>query len=95
MAALASPLVLVWLQVDAHRQPFAAVGGIAWVVYVASAIHSLHAMRGTDAPERAWTHIATWLALATAASISLFLFARDALAGDAWPIAAFTPWRSG
>lgn len=91
--ALLLPIGLVWLQVDAHHQPFAGLGGVAWLAYALVALRALMLFRGGDGTERQLAHVSVAVATTSAASLSLYLLAADASLGNAWRYAAAAlPW---
>ncbi|GAB6195560.1 DUF2339 domain-containing protein [Lysobacter xanthus] len=91
--ALVAPLALVWWQADAHHQPLAGLGGLAWLAFGVVAWRVSAQLRDEASSSRGWAHVAAWASAALLASISLFVAADDARLGDAWRYAgAVLPW---
>lgn len=94
---LAAPLAIA--QVDAHGQPFAGWGGVAWLLFAACGVRSLVGLRGEDREGgehgrlAACAQFAWWLLWPLVLSLSAWEFARGQALGDGWRIALpALPW---
>lgn len=93
LATMAAAAPLAMMQSQAHAQPFAGYGAVAWVIYIALGLRSLVCLRQGDHPLAPWAQLVWWLVLPFAASLSLaWLGGRFAL-DEGWRIAATAlPW---
>ncbi|AWV08335.1 hypothetical protein C9I47_2659 [Lysobacter maris] len=104
-AALAAAVPLAFAQADAHAQPFAGLGLLAWVLYAGCGIYTLSGLRRVDGRARGFAH-AGWVAAWTVAlGLGLLELAKRLGLGDGWwvalaaapllAVAAATLWRPG
>lgn len=90
---LATPLLLAWVQQDAHRHPFGDYGVFAWLAYGGLGLRALRCLRGHEAPEPALAHGVWWLSWGLAASLALAYAAESGALGAGWVFAAgAAPW---
>ncbi|WP_363798654.1 DUF2339 domain-containing protein [Lysobacter firmicutimachus] len=94
--ALLAAVPLLFAQVEAHRQPFAALGWLAWTVYALCGARSLAALRERAGPELGFAHSGWLWAWVLAIGIGLHRWLRpdgrtvplDEVYGSGWTAAA-------
>ncbi|WP_133000525.1 DUF2339 domain-containing protein [Luteimonas arsenica] len=88
---LAAPLAIA--QMDAHGQPFAGWGGVAWLLFAACGLRSLAGLRTEGARAAGWAQFAWWLLWALVLSLSAWEAVRGQAFGSGWRLAApALPW---
>ncbi|HEY5852449.1 MAG TPA: DUF2339 domain-containing protein [Lysobacter sp.] len=88
VATMAAALPLALAQDASHAQPFAGLGGVAWLLFALAGWRSLRCLRDDAGGELALAH-SLWLwSWALAAGLSLYQLAGQAGMGDGWQIAA-------
>ena len=94
LAALVSAVPLMFWQTEVHRQPFAGMGGLAWLVYLLLGLRALACLRDGGQRSALAAQFAWWLILPLLGSLLLHWLADD-VAGlqGGWQMAATVlPW---
>ena len=93
LLALLTLLPLMLLQADAHRQPFAGWGGLAWAVVLVAGLRSLVCLRHGSGLIPLLAQLAWWLLWAIALSLCLGVLADTDGLGNSWfDLATMLPW---
>lgn len=93
LAGLLLLLPLMLLQADAHQQPFAGWGGLAWAVVLVAGLRGLHCLRHGSGLISLLAQTTWWLLWATALGLCLWVVVGATALGASWrALAAILPW---
>lgn len=93
LAALVAAAPLAVLQAQAHAQPFAGYGALAWLVYAALGVRSLICLRRSEHVLAGWAQFVWLLVWPLALSLLLEWVSREQQLAEGWRVmAVLLPW---